>query len=559
MKINLLFFLFIPGILLAQNNTSLNQLAKAFFAFRTIEQPITSDDVPRVERPDGWVPDFSKKAIENYNQRYKEFKKRLNNLDKRNFSRHDSVDYLLLHSAIERINWELNILKLPEKDPDFYVQQTLGAVFDLLVINSHMNEKRAKNIIIRLNSIPRTVKNAKENLTEPVAAFAEIALEEMGRVKKNLEDTETALGKIFPDSLKKPFKEATKNAVSALLDFKSWIQKKLPSMSNDYSVGRKGYEYFLKNVALIPYSPEQILSMGHLEFNRAVAFDIDETLRDKSIPKPKLFSNIVEQISAEKKDEEAIRKFLVEKNIISVPQWIKHYLNKKMPDYVAPLSDVGETDDFTSPTRLNENAVRYIPAPSPELPFFLRASAEDPRPIIVHEGVPGHYFQLVRSWANIDPIRRHYFDSGANEGIAFYLEELMQQFGLFDNKPHTRENIYRFMRLRALRVDVDVNLALGNYKIKDAAKYLEITVPMDSASAVHEAGFFALTPGQGISYQIGKLQILKLISDAKILLGNKFNLKKYHDYMLDNGNVPIALQRWEYLGLSDQIKKLWPN
>ena len=559
MKKYLLFFFFMPGILFAQNNIPLKQLANDFFAFRTVEQPITSDDIPRVERPDGWVPDFSPKALTEYNAKYKAFNQMLKELDKSNFTRHDSVDFLLLHSAIERVNWELNILKLPEKDPDFYVQQTLGAVFDLLVISSPMNEARAKNIIIRLNSIPETVVYAKENLTEPVAAFADIALDELASVSKNLDETKIALEKIFPASLQTPLDKAVKKATSALTDYESWIKKNKPGMSDKYNVGRNGYLYFLKNVALIPYTPEEMLSMGHLEFNRAVSFDIDETIKNAGNPKPKIFSNVEEQINAEKNDEEAIRKFLAEKNIMSVPQWIKHYLNKKMPDYVAPLSDVGETDDFTSPTRLNENGVRYIPDPSSKLPFFSLASAEDPRPIIVHEGVPGHYFQLVRSWANSDQIRRHYFDSGANEGIAFYLEELMQQFGLFDNQPYTREIIYRFMRLRALRVDVDINLALGNYTIKDAGKYLAATVPMDLQSAIHEAGFFALTPGQGISYQIGKLQILKLVSDAKILLGDKFNLKNYHNYMLDNGNLPIALQRWEYLGLNDEIKKLWPK
>ena len=82
---------------------------------------------------------------------------------------------------------------------------------------------------------------------------------------------------------------------------------------------------------------------------------------------------------------------------------------------------------------------------------------------------------------------------------------------------------------------------------------------MDKESAEGEAGFFAQTPGQGISYQIGKIQLLKLIADAKVNLGDKFNLKKFHDYMMQNGNVPIALMRWEYLGLKDEISKLWPN
>ncbi len=559
MKNRLLLLLILPGLLHAQNNIPLKQLAQDFFAFRTMEQPITSDDIPRVERPDGWTPDFSPEALTEYNSKYKDFRKRLEEIDMSNFTRHDSVDFLLLHSAIGRVNWELNILKLPEKDPDFYVQQTLGAVFDLLVISSPINGTREKNLIIRLNSIPKTVSYAKENLTDPVEAFADIALDELSHAGKRLAETETALDKIFPDSLKKPLNDAVKKASAALTDFESWIKKNKPNMTGKFNVDREGYIYFLKNVALIPYTPEELLSMGHMEFNRAVAFDAAEALRDKNAPKLKLFANVQEQINAEKNDEEAIRKFLTEKDIMSVPQWIKHYINRKMPDYVAPLADVGEDDDFTSPTRLNEDGLRYIPDPSSSLPFFSRVSAMDPRPIIVHEGVPGHYFQLVRSWANSDPVRRHYFDSGANEGIAFYLEELMQQFGLFDNKPRTREIIYRFMRLRALRVDVDINLALGKYTIKDAGKYLAATVPMDLQSAIHEAGFFALTPGQGISYQIGKLQILKLISDGNILLGDKFNLKNYHDYMLDNGNLPIALQRWEYLGLKDEIKKLWPN
>ncbi|MCH7974014.1 MAG: hypothetical protein IH949_09030 [Bacteroidetes bacterium] len=50
---------------------------------------------------------------------------------------------------------------------------------------------------------------------------------------------------------------------------------------------------------------------------------------------------------------------------------------------------------------------------------------------------------------------------------------------------------------------------------------------------------------------------MKLISDTKVKMGDRFNLKDYHDYMMLNGNVPISLQRWEYLGLNDEIKILW--
>ena len=129
----------------------------------------------------------------------------------------------------------------------------------------------------------------------------------------------------------------------------------------------------------------------------------------------------------------------------------------------------------------------------------------------------------------------------------------MQQFGLFDDRPHTRETIYSFMRLRALRVEVDTRLALGSFTIPQAGAYLAQTVPMDRATANEEAGFFASTPGQAISYQIGKLQILKFLTDARLRQGEAFDLRAFHDYLILNGNVPIVLLRWELLGLKDEV------
>jgi uncharacterized protein (DUF885 family) len=171
----------------------------------------------------------------------------------------------------------------------------------------------------------------------------------------------------------------------------------------------------------------------------------------------------------------------------------------------------------------------------------------------VHEGVPGHYFQLTLGWRNPDPIRRHYYDSGANEGIGFYAEEMMLQAGFFDDNPHTRETIYSFMRLRALRVEVDVKLALGEFTLAQAADYLEHAVPMDHTTAMEEAAMFASTPGQAISYQIGKLQVMQMLADARRQQGSDFSLLKFHNFVWTNGNVPLSLQRWEMLNDASEV------
>jgi uncharacterized protein (DUF885 family) len=126
---------------------------------------------------------------------------------------------------------------------------------------------------------------------------------------------------------------------------------------------------------------------------------------------------------------------------------------------------------------------------------------------------------------------------------------------LFDDSPHTREIIYNFMRLRALRVEVDVKLALGQFTLEQAAKYLQEKVPMDEQTARQEAIAFSTSPGQAIDYQIGKLQIMKFLAETRMKEGDKFRLRAFHDFVWKNGNVPISLQRWEYLGDSSEVPK----
>jgi uncharacterized protein (DUF885 family) len=112
------------------------------------------------------------------------------------------------------------------------------------------------------------------------------------------------------------------------------------------------------------------------------------------------------------------------------------------------------------------------------------------------------------------------------------------------------------MRLRAVRVGVDVALATGELTIDTAAEELGRSVPMDIGTAREEASFFASEPGQAITYQVGKLQILAFLADARRARGDAFELRAFHDQLWVDGNVPIALQRWEMLGLQDEVAVL---
>ncbi len=112
------------------------------------------------------------------------------------------------------------------------------------------------------------------------------------------------------------------------------------------------------------------------------------------------------------------------------------------------------------------------------------------------------------------------------------------------------------MRLRALRVIADVKLALGTFTPEEAVDFMQHNVPMSQEDARAEVVEMGETPGQKISYQIGKLQITQMLSEARNKQGAQFSLRDFHDYVWRNGNVPIALQRWEFLGMDDEVREL---
>jgi uncharacterized protein (DUF885 family) len=524
----------------------LDDLARDFWAWRAIHQPITGDDMPRIDRPANWIPDWSPQSVAKQREDLAIFEKRWKEMDAGRWSIPRQVDYRLIGSALARVGWELYVVRSWQRDPSFYIDQTVGAVLDRLLQPPPIDPVRSGEILRRMTAIPQIIEHAKTNLDRTSRPFAELAIASLKDIRPRLTKAGAAIKPLLDPAASAPFDAATDKAGAALESYSQWLTERLPSMSKQTAVGRKDYAFFLKSVALMPYTPDQLLEIGEREWGRAVALETYERQRNAGSPQLALPANQAEQMAREKRDESTVREYLSKKGFLTFPAWLQHYWNLPLPAYFMDLPAVPQPDDLTGPTRLKENATSYIFPPAPALGFFALATAHDPRVMIAHEGV--HYYQLALSWANEDPIRRHYYDSGANEGIGFYAEEMALQSGLFDDSPRSREIIYSFMRLRALRVIVDVKLALGRFTIDQAADYLEKTVPMDKATAHAEAAAFAATPGQAISYQIGKLQLLDMLADARQTQGDKFHLQDFHDFVWKNGNVPIALQRWEYVG-----------
>jgi uncharacterized protein (DUF885 family) len=531
----------------------LEQFAAEFWTWRARYQPFSTDDIPRLDHPVG-ERDWSAGSIAKQRKQLEEFEAQWKKLDRAGWMTSEKVDDRLMGSALARVRWELDLNRRWERDPTFYLDQTLTALLEALVEPPPFDAVRSREIVARMQDMPKILFDGEANL-QAVRPFAQLAINSLQQIRPELLEVEREVapmlqrGALQSGNVSAEFQAATEKAIVALEAYRAWLQERLQKMPENAAVGRKNYEFFLSHVAQNPYTPEQLLAISRQEWERAVTFEQIEKQRNQGLAELKIAANIDEQIRTSERDELAIRDFLEKKGILTVSPEIGHYTIRLMPGYINALSGFGETDDF-----LHATGVRWANEPSPTLGYFWLATAKDPRPDMVHEGVPGHYFQMAWSRIHDDPIRRHYYDSGPNEGLGFYVEEMMLQAGLFDDSPRSREIIYNFMRLRALRVEVDVKLALGLFTIGQAADYLAHYVPMDQKTAEEEAAGFAVGPGQAISYQIGKIQIMRFLADARLKQGDAFNLRAFDDYLWKNGNVPIVLLRWEYLGLDDDLQ-----
>jgi hypothetical protein len=527
-------------------------LAYTFWKWRAAQQPRTRDDIPRIERPAGWLPRWSLDDVRRYRRDLARFEQQCTELDGAPASVAVQVNRRLLHSAVSRVRWELDLLQLWRRHPGFYVDQSLGAVFDLLLAPAPFSAMRRADLLDRLGAVPGLLATGLATLEggrDVVADFARVTVEELADVGDRVHTAMRALRPLLTAAEVARLRRVTARAARALEDYAGRVRRLPPA--NRTAVGADAFRFFLSSVAILPYTVEQLADLARREYERARAREAAEELRCRDTPLPPLPPDAAAQARVQRDAELEVRRFYQTHELLTQPDSLRHYRTAPMPEYLAPLSWLGVTDDLTSATRLAEDATSYLPPPVPDLPFFHHANLVDPRLGIIHEGA--HHQQLVLSWAGSDPVRRHYYDSAANEGIAFYNEELLLSHGLLDDNPHARRIAYTFMRLRALRVEVDVGLATGRLDVDRAAAVLAEHASLDAATARQEATFFASTPGQALSYQVGKAQVERLVAQARTRQGEGFRLRHLHDYLWRNGNVPVALLHWEYLGCREEV------
>src|SRR5437870_9066948 len=335
----------------ASTSDTLDMLANDFWSWRAKYAPFTGDDDNRLERPGG-VRDWSAAAIDKRGRDLKDFDERYQKLDASGWPVPQQVDYRLIGSALSRVHWELDINPRWKRDPNFYIEQTLTALVEALTVPGPYDESRSREILTRIENIPSILRQGAENLDNPPAPFATVSVQNLDGIRERLRKMATAL--VRSTTLKQQeLNGAIERAADALEKFRGQLQEKLPTLPQQTALGRDANVFFLRNVALMSFTPEELLAMGVQEWNRAVAFEVYEKNRNKDVSPLKIADKIDNWITDAAAKESQIRDFLKKREILTVPDWVRHYTLRPTPEYLRSLG-FSETDDFTSPSRLKE-------------------------------------------------------------------------------------------------------------------------------------------------------------------------------------------------------------
>jgi uncharacterized protein (DUF885 family) len=526
---------------------ALRKMADDYYAWRNENYPVRSSDAG-LHTWDDRLTDYSPAKMAERAQHVRLLLDKVRAMKADAWPKDARIDWILFRAQLENVDFGNRVLKFEQTNPQTYTGECTNAIFSLLKKDYDTPKKRALAATARLKQIPRLLKQGLSNLQSPVKLYAQLAIQSARSIDPLLNKSLMALDGDLSPTEHNDLIKARDSALGAFHSYADELEKRLPQMVDFSPMGEGNYNYYLKHVLLLPLNGAEVEMIGRAELARYRALEAllpDPKLAD---PDPKRAAHIPPDqetfLKAYESREAEMINFLKERNLVTLPDYLGPFQIRQLPEAFQPTSPGG----FMNPPGVYDKdptGFFFIPTYNPESKnFYIRAAIEDPRPILGHEGIPGHFLQLSIANHLSDEIRRQHEDSVFVEGWALYGEEMLMRTGLYPNNSPAQGQILRLSRYRAARIGVDVNLHTGRWSFEQAVKYFMEAGGLDREAAEGETAGAASSPTQKISYIIGKWQIMNLLGRYKDRQGTNFQLGQFHDELVKNGSLPVSVIEW---------------
>jgi len=525
----LLMFLFLGelGISQPKQTNNYTSLVSLFKDWRVFEKP------PLLKG----APDYT--AV-SFNKRWPAFKtlqSRLNKIDTSSLTVEQKVDWMLVWAEMNGYDFNHHILKPWNRDPAFYKTiftersdvpahegPTHHAVIDLWKYRFPLSAAEKSKLINQLKVIIPLNEQAKMNLTGNAKELWIAGISVIQSQKNDLNELLEKPGVKEDASLQNIIKQS----IASTEKLVKWLEVASSKKTGPSGIGKENYNWYAKNVHLVPYTWDDQVVLLKRELARAWASLKLEEQRNRNLPMLRESNTVLDYDSLKEKSVKSYLQFLDQQQLLT------------MKNYYEPA--------------LREHVGSFVPKEKRN--FFLITMHYDPRPLYSHFY---HWFELAQmdlephaSEMRRAPLLYNIFDS-RNEGMATAVEEIFMNAGLYDNNPRVREIVYILIAQRAARGLGSLYAHANEMTMEEAGKIHSEYTPRgwmktEKELLKFEQHLYMRQPGYGTSYITGKV----LIDDAMAeyarqleLLGKTFTIKDFLDRMNQIGSVPPSIGAME--------------
>jgi hypothetical protein len=480
------------------------------------------------------IPDYSAAAMSAQHRALAAWQRRLAGLDTTGWTVPQRVDYHLVRAEMNGLDFDHRVLRPWVRDPAFYVT-VFGSQSDqparegphaegsieLWTYQFPLSADRAALLTTQLRIVPGLLEQARKNLTGNARDLWTASYRDFADQDEELEKLSSRVaGSPALDS-------AVQAARGATASFVAWLKRQEAQKTGPSGIGVENYDWYLKNVKLLPYTWHDQVTLMRRELGRATAALALEESRNRKLPP---LEPVASQADWERRYDAAVTEymaFLRDQQIVTLKPYMEPALRAK--------------------------AGRFRPGPRE---FFNEVNYRDPIVMRTHDY---HWIELaiMANDPNPDPVRRgpllyNIFDA-RTEGLATALEEMMMHAGFLDTHPRSRELIYVLIGQRAARALGDLMMHGNQASLAQAAAFAVANTPRgwlraNAGTVWGEQHLYLQQPAYGTSYLVGKQELETLLGEFARSEGAAFTMSRFMDRLNAIGLIPVSLTRWEMLG-----------
>ena len=483
------------------------------------------------------------------------FQGELQAIDRTRLSFDEQIDATAIESDIRANLHDMETLRTWE-NPMRYAGLPGNSVGGLIKRDFAPAKDRLRSVIARLGQIPAVYAAGRANVKNPSKEFTDLAIRistgSAGYFSGDVADwAKEAAGD--DSALLSEFTTANAAAIAATRSFAEWLKNELlPRSKGRYAIGSKAFLDKLRYEEMVDMPLDQLLAIGEAQLQK----DYDAFVRTaRQIDPSKTPLEVMTALSDEhptaedlipsaRRSVEEARRYLIEKNIVTVPSEVRARI-EETPPYARSGSFASMDTPGAYETKATEAFYYVTPV---EADWDAKHKEEHLRlynpyvmaMINVHEAYPGHYLQFLYAPRFPSKTRKLLFSGTNAEGWAHYAEQMMVDEGFGGGDPKIRLAQLQEALLRDVRYVVGIKLHTEGWTVEQGAKLFEEKAFQEPANAYEESRRGAYNPTY-LYYTLGKIQIQQLRDDYMRAMGK--SLREFHDAFVSQGALPVSLVR----------------